>query len=258
MTPAAGNVWTYCSWGLANAPVPAAPAITFSSTGVVVDGDAGVTNYVQSQKEGRNSGDWAALGSVAGDGEVAFGALAEGAYWFDAYSKSATGVFGPPCRPRRRYVGGSARPIEERIWLDAVGALEAEAALGRCHVDREGNRVRDILSGRIPRPQLPYIAAEWSSDRERPGTEEYEDADGVIAVTVLLEEGSPPRAWEAVRLKTIIVQALEADRTRGDLVVVWWHRGGRHTEDVIRPFRLVRLEFCYELHPEPGSRISTT
>jgi hypothetical protein len=143
------------------------------------------------------------------------------------------------------------------VWLDCASAIDGAATLGKVFkLDRVENRIRDIIQ-REPGTEVPYLCAEFHGCSERADVEEYESAEGELIVNMLWAEGlgdSP--CWDLAGHVDRLVQALEADRTRGGLVFKWWFKGADGTEDLLRPYRLARLRFGYEYAPLPGARIT--
>lgn len=233
---------------------PATPAITVNGagTGITVDGAAGVTNRVYYSADGRA---WTLLGSRTGDGDVLFGSL-EGSYYFQAVSLDGT-TPSLPSNQLRRCVGLSTRSMHERVWLDCAAALEAETALAPIFIDREENRIREILDGAVPGQRLPYLACEWPGEKNSLDVEETDDTTGQLVLNLVLRETPGQRkGWEIARLASLIAQTLAADETRGDLVFTWEYRGAETTQDAILPHRVARLTFAYEFCPAPTARVT--
>lgn len=236
--------------------IPAKPAISLSATGVVVDGDAGASNYVYYRKDGSAMA-WTLLGSRSGDGEVAFGTLAEGSYLFMALSKTSDS-WSQASDARRGYVGGSTRTLDHRVWLDCAAALEGGAGLGGVFIDREECRVLDIVRGKTPNQLLPYLGAEWAGESNDLDVEETDYATGRLTLTLLLkDEPRKSRAWDLDRYVKAIVQTLAADPTRGNLVFKWRYRGTETPGGIVAPMRVARISFEYEHAPEPAARVAT-
>lgn len=241
---------------------PSKPTFTFRSdgTGLTVDGDAGATHLARYRRDGQAT-DFSALGSVVGDGDVLWPSLAEGSYLFQVVPQLGT-VYGLPSAAKRKYVGGDSRSVEERIWLDLANALDGEAALASgklFYIDRQENRLREILRGNVSyqRGALGYISAEWGGYQEVPGPDEYEEDEGTLYLHVLIHEDQFKRGgWDLSRICETIVQAAEADRTRGDLCWLWRYRGPEPSRDVLRPWRLAVLRFGYKFTSAPAARVS--
>lgn len=237
------------------ASAPTKPLISIGSTGVTVDGDPGVTNYVYYRKDGASQG-WTLLGSRSGDGIVLFGSLAEGSYLFAAQSDAA-GAKSLLSDAKRYYVGGSTRTLDHRVWLDCAAALEAVAAVQPLFLDREECRVLDIVRGKVPNQRFPYIGAEWSGESNDLDVEETDYATGRLVISIVLkDEPRKGKQWDLDRWVKIVVQSLAADETRGDLVFKWRYRGTETPGGIIAPLRVARLSFEYEHAPTPAARVS--
>ena len=237
---------------------PTTPTITAAATGITVDGDSGVTNYVYYRKVAVAPGAWTLLGSRSGDGAVLFGSLAAGKYQFLAVSLSTE--YSLPSNLIDYYVGGSTQSIHQRVALDAAGAIEAEAALRGLYLDRQENRLSEILAGGgLPAGRLGYCCFELGRVREARGPEEYEYAEGELIVNLLSREGAGESGtFELARVAELVVQALDADRSRGGLCVSWWFKSSENTGAIMRPWRAALLRFGYQYGAEPGARVSTS
>ena len=236
--------------------IGAAPGISFSATGVVVDGPAGATNSVYYRKDGAATA-WTLLGSRSDDGEVPFGTLAEGSYLFQAVAAVA-GVNSLASDAKRCYVGGSSRTLDHRVWLDCASALDGAAALAPVFIDREECKVVEISRGKAANQRLPYLGAEWGGEVNDLDVEETDYATGKLVLSLILrDDPRKARQWELDRWVKLIVQTLAADPTRGNLVFKWKYRGTETPGGIIAPLRVALITFEYEHAPVPAARVAT-